>query len=112
MTQRRVGRLECQTLAESVGRCRPISRFELSTTTDVVRLRALEQLVERAHQRIDRTWFDRAFLCEMRLGAWQVTQSPVGHAELIMRGVRPRVKRERFLEMHDRSGIILFRKRD
>ena len=111
MTQRRVGRLECEALAEIVGRRRPVSGFELSTTANVVRLRALEQLVERAHQRIDRARFDRALPRELRFGSWKVAPCSIGHAELIVCGRRPRIECERLLEMRHRSGIVFFRKR-
>src|SRR5206468_1328628 len=99
-------------LAEILGGCSPISGVQLTTTADVVRLRAFEQVVELAHQRIDRARFDGPLLRKLRLGFCQVTQTSVGHPELIVRGCRLRVECERLLEVSHCSRIVSLRKRD
>src|SRR5260221_11262260 len=88
-----------------------MARVELSTTADVVRLRALEQTVERAHQRIGWPRFDVTLVGQLRFGSSQVAAASIGHRELIVRGRRLWVECERFLEMGHSLGIVSVRER-
>ena len=107
-----VRRVEGQRPLEQVGRRRPLTGVEGEAPAGPVRRRALQEVVERGHQRISGLRLDRCGYGQMALGPGQLPEAAPGESERVVDGGGAGVELESALQRLDGSAVLTRCQRD